>query len=530
MESAANAPHVQQYQALFSSLNDEQCHDLAHIKRFLERIVGDNTFRDAFAECEDADAILALARSIGCDIDPLDILPLFHANFLEQKGLPEAIERWPKHHLWTEYIRQLRAHLTTVKEMGGPKEASPKLHRWRLRQIIRTNNQLGYHLGHHIVHPLITFELSDGCSVGCWFCGISAEKFNGYWPYSEENAALWQAIHQQCQTLMGTAMQTGFCYWATDPMDNPDYDKFLMDYYRAHNYLPQTTTAVPLRNIELTRRIIDLYQRYQHITNRFSVLNLKTLKAVHEEFTADEMMGVELVLHNKESTQCKKSNAGRAQEKFNKGSKLKSQVNEGDSTIACVSGFLVNMPKRIISMVTPVAASDVWPNGYRILGERQFTDADDFAKSIQSLVDEHCTNALDPSLPLAFRHDLDLHMYDGEVRSASNARIEHTFESENEKVSAVLADLLPLVAQATYRPGEIIAKLGKAGHNPLLVAGLIDNLFDIAMFEEDPKFLALAEPLQWHHESPEQKASVSSDRFNKSAISSGVQTVGEPPS
>ena len=64
-----------------------------------------------------------------------------------------------------------------------------------------------------------------------------------------ENARLWRAILDHWVDLFGTAAQTGFCYWATDPADNPDYPRFIEDYHAATGNLPQTTTAAPLRDL-----------------------------------------------------------------------------------------------------------------------------------------------------------------------------------------------------------------------------------------------------------------------------------------
>jgi len=31
----------------------------------------------------------------------------------------------------------------------------------------------------------------------------------------------------------------GFCYWGTDPMDNPDYEKFCLDFHEVLGIFPK---------------------------------------------------------------------------------------------------------------------------------------------------------------------------------------------------------------------------------------------------------------------------------------------------
>ena len=489
------AEHVIQYQALFDSLSEQQRYQLAHIKRFLERVCGDDEFRESLGQVDHHSTWKELAREIGCEIDPYEIMPLWHHHYMLQKGTDDANDQFPLHKLWIDYIHDLKAHLGAVKYAGGPREMYPALHTWRIRQMLRVNSQLGQKVGQAIVHPLVAFELSDGCSVGCWFCGISADKFKGFWSYSDENAALWQAIQQRCHSLFGTSMQTGFCYWATDPIDNPDYANFLKDYYQAHNYMPQTTTAAPLKNLALTKEIMGLYADHRHITNRFSILNRKLLRRVHETFSAEELMGVELVLHNKESAQLTKSRAGKAQQKLKEGqSRFVEEIIDTEGTIACVSGFLVNMPNRSVMMVSPVPACDEWPKGYRIFGEQRFNDADEFEAAIHSLVLENCSNRLPAEQPLQLRHDLHLEKdTEGEKTvylSARNTRVFHNFTTTDAQLSSIYQDLLAMIEQGIFTPGKITRTLSQQGHNVFVVATVIDNLFRMGLIEEDSEFLS----------------------------------------
>lgn len=43
-----------------------------------------------------------------------------------------------------------------------------------------------------MIQAPLMFELSEGCSVGCPFCGVAAMKLRGVFRYTEEHVALWQ--------------------------------------------------------------------------------------------------------------------------------------------------------------------------------------------------------------------------------------------------------------------------------------------------------------------------------------------------
>ena len=148
---------------------------------------------------------------------------------------------------------------------------------------------------------MIAFELSKGCTFGCWFCGISAASYEGHLPYDGAGRALWRDVLASAASLLGPAMQTGTCYWATDPSDNPDYTRFLDDFREITGALPQTTTAGAIRDVRWTREVLAQAATGPATPTRFSVLSNGMLRRIHETFAAEELLSVELVLHNPES-------------------------------------------------------------------------------------------------------------------------------------------------------------------------------------------------------------------------------------
>jgi radical SAM family RiPP maturation amino acid epimerase len=367
---------------------------------------------------------------------------------------------------------------------GDCSEANARFHAWRQRQIRRAASELGA-MAIEVTHPILAFELSAGCSIGCWFCGISAERFQGNFLYTDENADLWRSILGHSVELFGMAAQTGFCYWATDPSDNPDYPKFIEDYFFITGSLPQTTTAAPLRNVEFTRNVLQLADRYRCLTNRFSILSLRIFDAVHQTFSAEELMGVELVLQNRESLAAK-ALAGRARDRHEKllsAGKAGSMgtIEASQPTIACVSGFLVNMVNRTIQLVTPTRSGERWPLGYRIHGERRFATARDFRLAIESLIDAHMPKCVASSDVVSFRDDLAYAPNsDGfELNTAHGGFALGGFPG-----AALLGDL---IHQGNQTGGEIQRTLTSAGADFLVTASALQQLFDHGLLNEDPK-------------------------------------------
>lgn len=466
------------YRGIFTKRTPEELRILAHIKRFMERLVADPGFRQALAENVDNPKVVA--ERYGIDLDPLEMLPLYHSQHLRYRFTEEEA-RWPLALAWDEYMKDMFRHRDLLREEGSMEGIHPRFHAWRERQIKRSMSELGGS-GPSITHPIVAFELSEGCTVGCWFCGLAAERYRGHFPYSEENAALWRDMLAVMHDMFDTAARTGFCYWATDPCDNPDYDRFIEDYYHITGALPQTTTAAPLKDEALTRRILGLFDRFRTVTNRFSVLTVKQLDKIHATFKPEELMGVELVMQNRESLTAK-ADAGRARERVAKlraagKSEKIAELSRDHTTIACVSGFLVNMMKKSVQLVTPVPGSERWPLGYRIFGERTFSTGAEFRAAIEGLIDEHMMAGLPGEWPARFRSDLRYEPIATGFKLHSRC-IEHLVE--NEICGRMVGDL---IARGDLAVVDVVEHLVNQGVSVLVVADLLEKLFDAGLLLE----------------------------------------------
>jgi radical SAM family RiPP maturation amino acid epimerase len=473
------SPATEHYRRIFDQRTPQQLRTLAHIKRFMERLVGDSGFRAALAEHVDNPGVVS--RRYGIEVDPMQMLPLWRSTHLHYRFKPECAE-WPLAVVWDKYMKEMLRHRDMLREEGDMSVANPRFNTWRERQIHRCMSELGGSAP-SVTHPVIAFELSEGCTVGCWFCGLSAERFKGYYEYSEENASLWRGVVGVASELFGSAARTGFCYWATDPCDNPDYDRFLRDYYEITGALPQTTTAAPLKDLALTRRVLALFDQYRTVTNRFSVLTTRQLNEIHETFLPEELMGVELVMQSKESLTAK-ADAGRARERreklkvANKSAAI-SLVERDHTTIACVSGFLVSMKSGRIQLVTPVPGSERWPLGYRIVAERFFRTKDEFRAGIEDIIGEHMPAYLMPDQSVRFRRDLQYEA--GEKRFNLRSRnIEHRILDDVAPIS--IGDL---IAGGDLTASELISRADATGADILGVADLLDQLYSAGVIEED---------------------------------------------
>jgi radical SAM family RiPP maturation amino acid epimerase len=312
---------------------------------------------------------------------------------------------------------------------------------------------------------------------------VSAERFQGNFLYTAENARLWRGMLEEATDVFGPAVQQGFCYWATDPSDNPDYPKFLEDYYFLTGNLPQTTTAAPLKDLAWTRRIMHLFDKYRCVSNRFSILTLGILDRVHATFTAEELMGVELVLQNREALQSK-ATVGRARKRTRTPHVADgcddAVPEESDcSTIACVSGFLINIVKRNVQLITPTRGSDRWPLGYRIFGERYFVTPRDFRAALEDLIATHMPENLSGNAVLSFRDDLSYQRNpDGFELRSSHSRF--TFGGA---CAGLIGDLIRQGGVATV--GEIETAVTRAGGNIFVVADTLQKLFDRGLLNDD---------------------------------------------
>lgn len=387
-----------------SAATAEVLSELAHIKRFLEYWSADPKFREALP----ADPV-GVTAAAGLQADALALQPLWDLSGQVYTELPPAVRRY------RSFIQEKLVYRDALRSCAT--STHPRFRAWRQRQINRCFGELGQQKGGSLVHALMAVELCQGCSVGCWFCGISALKLGGVWPYTESNAQLWKGVLAAAKRLLGPACGRGFCYWATDPLDNPDYESFCQDFSDQLGRFPQTTTAQPMRDPDRFRRLHRLSRERGNEIDRFSVLSLGMLKKIFAEYTAEELLHVELVMQM-DGAYASKAYAGKARTQSTRWKKSLGRdvpADHSTSTIACVSGLLLRMPEQSFELISPTQADERWPNGYRIHARHSFQDAAEFESQLSSVLSA-LPERLPLNQPLRLRRDLDFQR--GEESSA----------------------------------------------------------------------------------------------------------------
>lgn len=457
---------------------------VARSKRFLEWWMADEEFRHTVRE--DASA----AAHLGVDADELRFVwdEAFNRKMMGSKEwvAPHAVQQY---RAWIGEKLRYREYLR--REHCAPTD--PRHRAWRERQVNRTMGELGASAHENIIHSPFTIELSEGCSVGCWFCGVSAERKAGDFLYTDENRKLWNEMLTVLRQHLGPAAGQGFLYWATDPLDNPDYEKFGLDFARICGRFPQTTTAQAQKHIERVRALLKLSAEHGCEINRFSVLTLSTFKKILQAFTPEELLHTELVLQNREG-ELMQSNSGRARgarelDKRANARELDPSWREVPGTISCVSGFLINMVQRSVRLITPCASSDKWTNGYWILEEGTFRDATEFAALIEGMTERHMPLALRARDVVRLRRDIKLTMTGDEIRLQSYGCTTTITDLPHMQL------LAPAVAAGNRTAGDIAIQMeDEHGWPAERVMSALNWLFDQGLLDEEPSQATVVAP------------------------------------
>lgn len=358
--------------------------------------------------------------------------------------------------------------------------ADPRFRAWRQYQVERCEIEFGLLVNSQIAHAPAAVELQQGCSVGCWFCGVSAPALDSTVRYTPEVARLWAevvaALHQMC----GPALSSGFLYWATDPLDNPDYERFLAAWEERVGHAAQTTTAQPFRHLDRVRALVARSRGPHAGTMRISVLSLPVLRRLFTTFTPAELLDTELVMQMPEAS-THLSRAGRAANAEAKrgAGRIEADDDSATRTIACASGFLVNMAARTVRMITPCHASQEWPDGYRVVGEGSFAGGAEFRALLGRLVAGQALRPLPGQARLRLRPPL---RYEPAFEGFDLQTVSHRLRLRSRPGLAVIGEMVASGAEPSV--DEVIARCGADGVPPGQARATIDMLDAHAVFDD----------------------------------------------
>ena len=370
--------------------DEEYIREVAEAKRALELWTMEPGFLEAFLT---APKQTLAAHGLSVDALAVKILADHDTAMKYQKTPPAELPRTVRR--YRGFIREkVTERERMIKELCVPKH--PAFRAWRSRQINRCWAEFGAR-NRSLIHVPMTYELDLGCSVGCPFCGLMAPRLQKVCRYDEDDE-LWKGVLAFAKEILGDAAGQGTCYYATEPLDNPDYERFVDDFFEIFGIVPQLTTAISMRKPERTRAcLFDALKKYRRI-HRFSVLSLDILHRIYETFTPEELICVELLPQFTEAPQNRFANTGRARESDTL------HVDEGDgNTISCVSGFIVNMAERSVRLITPCGASKERPTGEYIIAKEFFSDLDDFNRVLTSMIDRYMEPEFSKEMPLYLR-------------------------------------------------------------------------------------------------------------------------------
>src|SRR5690606_27569169 len=189
-------------------------------------------------------------------------------------------------------------------------------------------------------------------------------------------------------------------------------------------------TATARADEEWVSKLLTHYRRLQQPWPRISVLTRSIMYKVMKRFTPEEARDMALLMQQKDGEEMRLKVPG-GRDKMLARLDTYEDLREKDvarrpedmvvpqGSIACVSGFLINLIQKTIKVISPCYTTPQYRYGYRVFAEATFTDAADFDRTIADLINR--TMVVEPydDMPMKFRDDLKYRPIEGgfQVRS-----------------------------------------------------------------------------------------------------------------
>jgi len=405
----------------------------AQAKRFMEWYEGSSEFRDQVRSNNLSDDFIEELNSVGVSRRVCtEMLTLWndsptvalYAQLQSHAALPEKFilnfATLPDSvRLYLTYKTIFRQFMYEHREKAFNLSGDSPFFTWRKRRLYATQSELGWY-GASIDHPIFSIELSVGCTVGCTFCAFDAQKHETNFSYdSDENKELFRAVAHSLKDILGLpGGYHGMLYYATEPNDNPNYLDFMQEFYEITGGKLCTSTA--RYDTKWAEDLIKFYSTPQPASwPRFSVLSHHCTKKLHKHFSPEEFMYPWILAQSIEmEDERQKVPGGREKYGLEKLKKVvdarhASSQDEVDlsaipqGSIACVTGFRVNMVEKTITITSPCYTSQKWTKGYRDFGTISFTTPDSVRPAFDKLIAKVMSSSLDFNSPFAWRDDLE---------------------------------------------------------------------------------------------------------------------------
>ena len=417
--------------AEFSS-DDQQT--IAEVKRFLECYQGDRRFHEAVkAGGQLTDEQRRMLKDIGVTFEPEAMEPLWeqpelienitsmvahHDRFEDAPpDIHAALAPYPELRVWFRWRHRHDRQILIHKFLLSFRPTlSPEYTAWRARRVAATRNELGS-FGWSLDHPCHAVEMAVGCSVGCGFCAFDAGKLQTVFDLSRpENRALVSGVATGMLKVLGWPVSHGMLYWSTEPHDNPHYVK-LLELWRSLTGGSMLCTATARAGESWVRDLIEFYTKGPVPWPRISVLSRGMMRRLHRAFTPMEMRDTTLLMQQKDAEVLRAKVPGGRE-------RMLKQLVEADDlrkvdfenlpegfeppqgSIACISGFLVNMVNRTVKLISPCYTTMEYRYGYRVFDETTFDGPEDFEVALKRVIKRSMVTRPYPEMPIRWRDDL----------------------------------------------------------------------------------------------------------------------------
>ena len=450
----------------FSELEMGDVENIPHLKRFGECYQADPEFRESYNRDP-----AALLRKHGLNLEPTHLSDLLQRLDARSPAFIQSLHEGPG--------------LKILRKLQTERIADERFEAWRRRQVKRIQAFFHTEVFRSLLHLPMAFELSKGCSGSCFFCCFDPPPLSAVFPHNEVNRRLWREILSISNRLVGPLFGAGApCYYATEPLDNPDYERLAQDFREITGFWPPLTTVKCLEDPKRIRKYIRAVSADSDhpVLLRFSVISLRMLREVHAEYSPEELADVELVLNNPESM-WKYSPAGRArriaQSSGQRGDRMAEKFYMPGPT-ACATGFVVNLVDRSIRLVASCTPDEQNRQGYILFDSMDFETSADYERALEELIVRHM-----PAFPL---DDWILAFSPGfKLNATEEACLFSTdFMTRRLAGDSSFVKMCELIGEGRYTWTELSAIFGDAWITEMYLKPKLSLLFDWGLLREPP--------------------------------------------